>query len=118
MSSGWDIDRRTFLKFGAAGAAVAAVNRGTLASSPLSKGTLRCPPSLTAMASDRLTYRLRDLFNCPVAMNEFGYAQVAKSVSAITAISFPPYACCGVPDTRSEERRVGKECRSRWSPYH
>ena len=28
----------------------------------------------------------------------------------------------GVPNghefTRSEERRVGKECRSRWSPYH
>src|SRR3546814_13419977 len=28
----------------------------------------------------------------------------------------------GVPETRSEERRVGKECvstcRSRWSPYH
>ena len=29
----------------------------------------------------------------------------------------------GVPQTvasmkRSEERRVGKECRSRWSPYH
>ena len=22
------------------------------------------------------------------------------------------------PDIRSEERRVGKECRSRWSPYH
>ena len=22
------------------------------------------------------------------------------------------------PNTRSEERRVGKECRSRWSPYH
>jgi len=22
------------------------------------------------------------------------------------------------PDSRSEERRVGKECRSRWSPYH
>src|SRR3712207_9034596 len=25
----------------------------------------------------------------------------------------PPKAC-----RRSEERRVGKECRSRWSPYH
>ena len=25
---------------------------------------------------------------------------------------FYQYAC------RSEERRVGKECRSRWSPYH
>ena len=23
-----------------------------------------------------------------------------------------------VMETRSEERRVGKECRSRWSPYH
>ena len=23
-----------------------------------------------------------------------------------------------VVDIRSEERRVGKECRSRWSPYH
>ena len=22
------------------------------------------------------------------------------------------------PKSRSEERRVGKECRSRWSPYH
>ena len=22
------------------------------------------------------------------------------------------------PGERSEERRVGKECRSRWSPYH
>ena len=22
------------------------------------------------------------------------------------------------PFIRSEERRVGKECRSRWSPYH
>src|SRR5258707_10445195 len=24
----------------------------------------------------------------------------------------------GLSETRSEERRVGKECRSRWSPYH
>src|SRR5574344_2970988 len=24
----------------------------------------------------------------------------------------------GTDDDRSEERRVGKECRSRWSPYH
>src|ERR1039458_9745929 len=27
-----------------------------------------------------------------------------------------PSTVCGMP--RSEERRVGKECRSRWSPYH
>src|SRR4030042_5323898 len=34
----------------------------------------------------------------------------------------PAQSACkwaGVPKpTRSEERRVGKECRSRWSPYH
>ena len=23
-----------------------------------------------------------------------------------------------ISELRSEERRVGKECRSRWSPYH
>src|SRR5256884_587528 len=28
------------------------------------------------------------------------------------------YARCRVVRRRSEERRVGKECRSRWSPYH
>ena len=29
----------------------------------------------------------------------------------------PSLEACGI-DVRSEERRVGKECRSRWSPYH
>src|SRR5437868_8645009 len=31
-----------------------------------------------------------------------------------------PWPACesGAGSTRSEERRVGKECRSRWSPYH
>src|SRR3712207_2104359 len=29
-----------------------------------------------------------------------------------------PATLSGGLDVRSEERRVGKECRSRWSPYH
>src|SRR3712207_6870453 len=29
----------------------------------------------------------------------------------------PPVSARAAPE-RSEERRVGKECRSRWSPYH
>ena len=29
-----------------------------------------------------------------------------------------PYADYKSSAQRSEERRVGKECRSRWSPYH
>ena len=34
--------------------------------------------------------------------------------------SLPEKGVVGVCEqaTRSEERRVGKECRSRWSPYH
>src|SRR3712207_9124745 len=37
----------------------------------------------------------------------------ARSIRGITLFSsFSSYS------TRSEERRVGKECRSRWSPYH
>ena len=30
----------------------------------------------------------------------------------------PGASLIGLPSGRSEERRVGKECRSRWSPYH
>ena len=37
----------------------------------------------------------------------------------IAAISIMAFSGCGMKNTvRSEERRVGKECRSRWSPYH
>ena len=32
--------------------------------------------------------------------------------------SIEQYEKGGRSDLRSEERRVGKECRSRWSPYH
>ena len=37
--------------------------------------------------------------------------------SNVTSIS-SNIANIGYLSTRSEERRVGKECRSRWSPYH
>ena len=32
-----------------------------------------------------------------------------------SALAYNP---AGITSSRSEERRVGKECRSRWSPYH
>ena len=49
------------------------------------------------------------------------YAQ--KDPSHIRVISFrrnfgQTAAIAAGLDYRSEERRVGKECRSRWSPYH
>src|SRR5256886_10699844 len=40
--------------------------------------------------------------------------KAARAAEFATHIA--PPRCCS--RTRSEERRVGKECRSRWSPYH
>ena len=40
---------------------------------------------------------------------------------ACIILSFAPgvsLLICSISCLRSEERRVGKECRSRWSPYH
>ena len=33
-------------------------------------------------------------------------------------LKYPPQTEKEQRKSRSEERRVGKECRSRWSPYH
>src|SRR5574341_801580 len=41
----------------------------------------------------------------------------ALHAAGLPAVAFPPSASVTARD-RSEERRVGKECRSRWSPYH
>src|SRR3712207_8293649 len=43
-----------------------------------------------------------------------GLTQDSRLEKAAVAV-FDNY---GTSCTRSEERRVGKECRSRWSPYH
>ena len=44
------------------------------------------------------------------------FIQELSDVS-ILLVQFVKESLC-VPVGRSEERRVGKECRSRWSPYH
>src|SRR2546427_9716802 len=46
---------------------------------------------------------------------------VRRNRLALDSIAFRPRVLRDVSKidtTRSEERRVGKECRSRWSPYH
>src|SRR5260221_11944096 len=62
-------------------------------------------------ASRRLVYEAKpDLF----------FVDSEPHTSAGTAaqrIRFDRQPAVGTPQ-RSEERRVGKECRSRWSPYH
>ena len=42
-----------------------------------------------------------------------GYNPISVAVRRITDPVVKPFSIL-----RSEERRVGKECRSRWSPYH
>src|SRR5260370_42596933 len=60
-----------------------------------------------------LTVTFDGLFGSTHARDaEFIYVRV--SVGAASSRS----SSTGVGDQRSEERRVGKECRSRWSPYH
>ena len=49
------------------------------------------------------------------------YGGILITVVAILAVIVVITAVIGKDENgaiRSEERRVGKECRSRWSPYH
>ena len=62
---------------------------------------LRTPPA--GMALVQTVDVLSPLGNNP---RLFGQVAAANALSDVYAVG------------RSEERRVGKECRSRWSPYH
>ena len=55
---------------------------------------------------------------------KFGQAFAERILTPEELLEFPQagkpvnYLAKRFATTRSEERRVGKECRSRWSPYH
>ena len=57
--------------------------------------------------------KMEKLFNALSILLAFFPIMPYEMRSIVTAI----WAFVGVL-IRSEERRVGKECRSRWSPYH
>ena len=46
------------------------------------------------------------------------FAALQHLLAIFVAIITPPLIIASALKLRSEERRVGKECRSRWSPYH
>src|SRR5256885_14401172 len=50
------------------------------------------------------------LFGVPLAFDNHHELVKSAAVDVVAITVKVPY--------RSEERRVGKECRSRWSPYH
>src|SRR5260370_41274971 len=41
-----------------------------------------------------------------------------KETLVVREVLLPAQTSFTLNEVRSEERRVGKECRSRWSPYH
>src|SRR2546430_14901279 len=46
------------------------------------------------------------------------WVRIRREFSVQALFSTVQYSFSTDPKNRSEERRVGKECRSRWSPYH
>src|SRR2546427_11966657 len=57
-----------------------------------------------------------------LTVEEIDQANVGTAYDAVQALRprwlQAPSELGRQPQKRSEERRVGKECRSRWSPYH
>src|SRR5688572_7986300 len=70
----------------------------------------RLAASLLLSTSDTLTPEDRFIANVFLVTNGNAYAMWREETEEIVAEL--------IGRTRSEERRVGKECRSRWSPYH
>src|SRR2546430_16762700 len=73
------------------------------------------PGSSTSIAGDRLTTTVS-------ATRHALETYWSQHFSAVSSTAWAPPAgwvtYTDVASPRSEERRVGKECRSRWSPYH
>src|SRR2546427_8470927 len=63
--------------------------------------TCALPILTTAGVLKQLEKDIQEIFNTPAVVRQLDLQGIEPWVV-----------------TRSEERRVGKECRSRWSPYH
>ena len=53
-----------------------------------------------------------------LSVSDSAYGQSIKDILNSAAVKDAVTTVTGGKKLRSEERRVGKECRSRWSPYH
>ena len=89
---------------------------------PLRSGTSQgCPlsPFLFNVVFEVLATAIRE--EKEIKGIQIGREEVKLSLSADDMILYlenPKDATRKLLELRSEERRVGKECRSRWSPYH
>src|SRR2546422_6730836 len=98
---------------------VSAAGTGAPSASPSARAKI-----LFNMASSRCPNAARHLTIRRVTTVFSAFEQTARAHGARPFLQLLPeklelsYAAALDRVTRSEERRVGKECRSRWSPYH
>src|SRR3989442_11600821 len=78
-------------------------------SSDVCSSDLKAPFGTTRDGAPVELYTLRNAAGSSVAIATYGATVVSLRM---------PDRDGHLDDVRSEERRVGKECRSRWSPYH
>ena len=88
------------------------------------------PPATTATIAaaplrDAATAQVQALPDAPMAAavtapasSAPGTMFPAPTAGGNYAVNYGSFSTASAADARSEERRVGKECRSRWSPYH
>src|SRR2546427_10583593 len=79
---------------------------------------IRCRSPTTIVVPPVPTNWALFVFHEPDVKDEraIGLSAVRPPVVVIVSLTADVVSPVGV--VRSEERRVGKECRSRWSPYH
>ena len=70
------------------------------------KQTLRTPIDFVG----GIRHGIKDILTAP---KELMAGNIRETIKNVMAAPMRPIGAL-----RSEERRVGKECRSRWSPYH
>src|SRR3989449_10911794 len=79
------------------------------------------PAINTLIASPAPVKPIRYIINTSIDSDHTGgNAKIAKAGVTFTGgnVARGPGGSGETAEVRSEERRVGKECRSRWSPYH
>src|SRR3712207_5448226 len=77
--------------------------------------TTYCSPMTSCCGDGSTTYCSPMTSYCGDGSTTYCSPMTSCCGDGSTTYCSPMTSCCG---DRSEERRVGKECRSRWSPYH
>ena len=72
------------------------------------------------MGKDKLRVEVDSMGEMAVPANAYWGPQTQRAIEnfPVSGERFPRSIIRALGLLRSEERRVGKECRSRWSPYH